>query len=76
MGSVRYKVLIVEDETYIRNSLVRLIDWESIDCVVVNSCESGEEAQEYIRTNEVDIVVSDIRMEGMSGLDLAKAIKD
>jgi two-component system response regulator YesN len=65
-------VLIVEDEDYARESLVDGIDWESAGCRAVGAVESAEEALHFLEANQVDIVVSDIRMEGMDGIELAR----
>lgn len=66
-----HRVLIVEDEPYIRNSLVRLIPWAELGCETAGACESAEDAVSFVETSPVDLVLSDIRMDGMSGLDLA-----
>ena len=69
-----YKVIIVDDELtfcrglekYIRKFFPEL----SIDAIF----NKGEEATEYISSNQVDIVLSDIKMLGMTGLEMAKWI--
>lgn len=69
-----YKVVIVDDEPLIRTGLISLIDWEALSCTVVKEAEDGEEAFSYLQENEVDLVVCDIRMPGMDGLQFAKAV--
>lgn len=71
-----YKIVIVEDEYYIRKSLVNLIQWKDIDCTVVASFESGEMAIEYLAKENVDIVISDIKMNGISGVELAAILAE
>ena len=73
-----YRLIIVEDEQMIRESLVNNIDWESVECSVVNSFESAEDALDWLEQtkNKPDIIITDIRMNLLSGLDLAIAVKE
>ncbi|MBI5813982.1 MAG: response regulator [Nitrospinae bacterium] len=67
------KLLIVDDEEGITNSLVRffkLMDYN------VDSCNSPAKALEMIRKENYMIVLSDVMMPGMSGIELLKEIKD
>ncbi len=66
------RVLVVDDEPAITVSLAKKLRREGYDCLTANS---GEEALELLASGPLDIVVSDVRMPGMSGLDLLKAIK-
>ncbi len=66
------RVLIVDDEPAITVSLAKKLRREGYECLTANS---GEEALELLASGPLDIVVSDVRMPGMSGLDLLKAIK-
>ena len=66
------KVLIVDDERNIRDGIKALIDWESLDCQVVGDCVNGSLAMDFIAKNEVDIVVTDIKMPVMDGLQLSR----
>lgn len=68
------KVLIVEDEWFTRNSLINAIDWKSVDCEVAADAEDGTQALELIKLHSPDIVVSDIKMDGMDGLELCEQI--
>lgn len=67
------KLLIADDETVIRQGLVSL-DWKSIGIDEVFAVSNGEEAGELLRTVPVDIVICDIRMPGMSGVELSEII--
>ncbi|MBP5600609.1 MAG: response regulator [Lachnospiraceae bacterium] len=68
------KVLIVDDERNIREGITKLIDWESLGCEVVGAVANGVSALDFIKTNEVDLVVTDIKMPAMDGLELSKHI--
>lgn len=65
-----FNVLIVDDETFVIKSLMNTVDWPSLNLSVVSTFSNGISALEYIETHPVDIVVTDVRMPGFSGLDL------
>lgn len=71
-----YKLIIVDDEQEVRDGLVELIDWTSIGFHVVQCMADGREAMAYLQTNDVDVVLTDIKMTFVSGLELAKFIYD
>lgn len=68
------KLLIADDEAVIRKGLVSL-NWESIGIEEVFSVSNGDEARDLLMKVSVDIVIFDIRMPGMSGLELAEMVK-
>lgn len=70
-----YKVLIVDDETLILNGLKNLIDWQEIGLVIESSALNGEEALTKFIEKPVDIVVTDISMPKMNGLELIENIQ-
>lgn len=70
------KVLIVEDEEIIRRGLVYTIDWLSMDCMVVGAAENGREGLEMMQQHEPDIVVVDIIMPEMTGIEMLEAAKN
>jgi two-component system response regulator YesN len=67
------KIIIVEDEDIIRNGLVHTIDWLSMDCVVIADAANGQEGLEKILELSPDIVISDIKMPLMNGIDMIKS---
>ncbi|MEG1525008.1 MAG: response regulator [Clostridia bacterium] len=69
-----YKLLIVEDEDLIRNAIVSGVDWHSLG-FEAEGAEDGEVALEIVRRFRPDIVLTDIRMPFMDGLELTRAIK-
>ncbi len=71
-----YRILIADDETLIVNGLSEKIDWASMECIVVGTATNGLEALQYIETLAPDILLTDIVMPGMSGLDLARRIQE
>ena len=67
------KILIVEDELIMRESLA---GWLERDGHAVKAAASGEEALEKIKEAHFDILLVDIKMEGMSGLDVLRRVKE
>ena len=68
-----YKLLIVEDEDLIRNAILFGIDWLALG-FEVQGAEDGEVALEIVRTFSPDIVLTDIRMPFIDGLELTRKL--
>lgn len=71
-----YKVMIVEDEEFILQGLVNLIDWEQLGMKIVHLALNGQEALEKWKEEPVDIIVTDITMPVMDGLALIQQIRE
>lgn len=69
-----YKLLIVDDEVMIRTSLANYFPWDQIGFEVVGLCADGKEAIDYINNNEVDVLLIDIMMPRVTGIEVAKYI--
>lgn len=69
------KILIVEDEAPIRNGIIRHVPFKELGVEEVNSASGAEEALEVMNEYKPDIIISDIRMPGMSGIELCKTYK-
>lgn len=67
------KILVVDDERSIRELLEIFLKKEGFD---VQSARSAEEALERTKTSEFDLIVSDIKMADMSGIDLLRHLRD
>lgn len=72
MENRKIKLLVVDDEDAFRELLVRRFDQTEFD---VTGCSSGEQALELVKTRRFDVGVLDIKMPGISGIDLLKEIK-
>lgn len=70
------KVVIADDEERICQLIKALIDWDSLGLQVVGVAHNGLEASEMVKDFQPDILITDIRMPGCSGLDLIKAVKE
>ncbi|WP_062048495.1 response regulator transcription factor [Bacillus sp. JCM 19034] len=71
-----YKVLIVDDERTVREGLKHLIEWEQYGFQVVGLAKDADEAYEKFYDLSPSLVISDIRMYGMNGLDLIKRLRE
>lgn len=71
-----FHLLIVDDEPTIRKGLSSFIKWDSLDCVVDAAAGNGLEAMELIRKNKPDIVITDIKMPQVDGIELSKFIHE
>lgn len=69
------RVLVIDDEPFIVQGISVLIDWEAEDCRIVGTAANGKEALEFLRQQEVDLIIADIQMPVMSGLELVEIIK-
>lgn len=70
------KVLLVDDEPFITQGLLMLIDWAKEGYEIVSTASNGEEAINYIENNSVDLVVTDIKMPIMNGIELLRKIRE
>ncbi len=68
------KLLIVDDERHIREGIARVLDYESIGVTVVGLAENGAQALELARETQPDILLTDICMPVMDGLELSRRI--
>ena len=69
-----YKILLVEDEAGIRNTVLKCFDWDSLDCTAVGAA-SGLDALNMCLRSTPDIVITDIVMPGIDGITLVRYLK-
>ncbi|GBG10568.1 DNA-binding response regulator [Paenibacillus agaridevorans] len=70
-----YHILIVDDEPIVRNGL-RNFDWETYGFECVGACENGREALDWLSRNAADVVLTDIKMPGIDGVELSGLIRE
>lgn len=70
-----FRLLVVEDEEMIRNKILHNTNWKEHGFVEVFEANNGIEALEIVRKNNVDIVITDIQMPEMNGIELIREIK-
>lgn len=69
-----YTLLIIDDEKEVRDAISRLIDWESLGISLIGNVGNGVEGLNIILDEYPDIVMTDIRMPGLSGIDLIRKV--
>ncbi len=69
-----YRLLVVDDEFEIRNGLCKFFPWNEIGFDVVGQAENGKAALDFIYSNSVDVILCDVAMPVMTGLDLAREL--
>ena len=69
------KLLIVDDNDFERNALSNYINWDILGIQLVDTAYNGEEGIKKVRLHEPDIIISDIKMPVMDGIEMAKVIK-
>ena len=67
------KILIVDDELIMRESLA---GWLERDGYTIQTAPSGEDALEKLKKTRFDILLVDIKMEGISGLDVLRHVRE
>lgn len=70
-----YKLLVVDDEKLIRQGLVDYVDWSRHGITVAGTAADGTTALELAVKNPPDIILSDIKMATMDGIELLKALR-
>ncbi|HEY5730955.1 MAG TPA: response regulator, partial [Anaerolineales bacterium] len=68
---MKSNILVVDDEPVARQSLSEILRLEGY---AVNSVPNGQAAVEYVRTHSVDLMVVDLRMPGMDGLEVIQVV--
>ena len=66
------KIMIVDDEVIIRTGLARVINWHDLGLELLTPAASAEEVLERISTERPDILLTDIRMTGKTGLEVVE----
>lgn len=69
-----YKMIIVDDEAEIRNGLANYFPWDQFGFHVVSVISNGKQALEFVQHNKIELVLTDIKMPIMDGIDLAKEL--
>ncbi|QSF43318.1 response regulator transcription factor [Paenibacillus tianjinensis] len=70
------EILLVDDESYVTESIAQTIPWEEIGVYKVHQAVSGAAALEIMDQQDIDILVTDISMPGMSGLQLIETASE
>lgn len=71
-----YKVIVVEDETTVRRGIILTINWAALDCVIAGEAANGEEGAELARRLSPDIIVTDVKMPRMDGVEMIYKLRE
>ena len=75
-GTAMLKVVVVEDEELVRKGIVLTVDWAGAGCAVVGEAANGEEGLEVIRRYRPDLIVTDIRMPKLDGIEMLRRLRE
>jgi len=67
-----YRVFLVDDEPFIVEGLYDILDWSGMGLEIVGHAENGKKALDAVRVTPVDILITDIAMPEMTGLELIR----
>lgn len=70
-----FKVLLIDDEPFILQGLKVLVDWEEEGFEIAGTAADGVEALRFLQSEQVDLIISDVKMPGMDGLELLEKIR-
>lgn len=70
------KILIVDDETVVRRGIMLGVDWGQLGCAVVGEAADGEEGLALARECRPDLIITDIRMPKMDGVQMMSALRE
>ena len=71
-----YKLLIVDDEEFEREGMAQLIDWARYDIEMAGTAWNGVEALRKAETLRPDIILTDIKMPVMNGIELIRRVRE
>ncbi|MCB7318495.1 response regulator transcription factor [Lacrimispora sp. 210928-DFI.3.58] len=71
-----YKVIVIEDETMVRRGIILTINWQALDCVIVGEAANGEEGAELVKRLSPDIIVTDVKMPRMDGVEMIAKLRE
>lgn len=69
-----HRAILIDDESFTRKGLMKLIDWEACGFRIVGEADNGEDALELIKRVQPDLVITDIRMPVIDGLELIRCV--
>ena len=72
----KLRIVVVEDEYYVRKGIIQSFDWEKVDCEIVGEAANGKAGIEVVEETKPDLVIVDVEMPVMDGLQAARAIRE
>ncbi|MDF2964136.1 MAG: response regulator [Paenibacillus sp.] len=69
------KVLVVDDDKLVRKGLISAMPWQEFHMQVVGEANNGEKALEFLEAHKVDLLLTDLAMPVMSGIELMRVVR-
>lgn len=69
------RIMVVEDEQLVSRGIILTTDWQKMGCEVVAQAANGLEGDEMARKLSPDIIITDVRMPGMDGIEMMRKIR-
>ncbi|GMK42396.1 hypothetical protein PCCS19_54550 [Paenibacillus sp. CCS19] len=70
------RVLIVDDDKLVRKGLISSMPWQACGMEIVGEANNGENALKFLEQNPVDLLITDLAMPVMSGIELIRIVRD
>jgi two-component system response regulator YesN len=67
-----YSLIVIEDEAIIRKGICDFIDWAAMGFSLAGEFEDGKDALEFLKENRADVILTDVKMSVVSGLEIAR----
>lgn len=71
-----YKVVIIDDEELVRKGITFEVNWKSLDCMIAGEAANGVEGLETVHKCNPDLIITDIRMPKMDGLEMVRRLRE
>ncbi len=71
-----YTILIVDDEDNIRKAFINAVNWNEMGFEIVGQASNGVEALDFIERHDIDLLITDIMMPIMGGIELVRAVRE
>lgn len=71
-----FNVQIVDDEPIIRMGIEKMLNWNELDFEIVCMAQNGKQALEQLEVEQVDVIITDIEMPIMNGLDFIREVRN
>ena len=74
--AVMYKIMLVDDEEEVRKSIIQKISWERVGFEIAADAENAQDALEKLEATDPDVIITDIKMPFIDGLEFAQKAKE